>query len=81
MTAKPNGKLNYNLQGFDEVVEALGGIKEVSRLTRRSASQVCQWRTKFGGFPSEHYLTISKGLLARGYGAPPHLFTFERPSE
>ena len=79
--SKTNGKLSHQLDTFDDVIEKLGGLKETSRLTRRSTSQICQWRTKFGAFPPEHYVTISKGLMAKGYGAPLHLFKFERPSE
>lgn len=78
--SKANGKAAH-LRTFDDVVDALGGVKETARITKRSASLVCQWRTKFGAFPAEHYLSISKGLVAKGYGAPLHLFKFERPSE
>ena len=81
MTTKPNGKLSYQLQTFDEVIEALGGVKETARLTRRRPQEVCQWRTRYNAFPPEHYLTISKGLVARGFGAPTHLFKFSRPTD
>ena len=78
MTTAPNAKLKFSLQSFDEIVDALGGVKEVARLTGSTSVQVCHWRTRYGVFPAEQYLNISKALVVRGYGAPTHLFKFDR---
>ena len=64
------------LTTFDEVVEALGGVGEVGRLTDRSTSAVCNWRRKKQRFPTNLFFVMQQALVARGYAASRHLWGF-----
>lgn len=64
------------LMTFDEVVEALGGVGEVGKITNRSTSAVCNWRRKKRLFPTALYFTMQAALVERGYAAPRHLWGF-----
>lgn len=63
---------------FDEVVAALGGQKEVQRLTGRNSNNFGGYRTK-QLFPPEVYERMKKALTARGFTASPELWRIEDP--
>lgn len=50
-----------NLNSVDGVIDALGGIKRVARLTRCGATAVHNWR-KRGCFPARFYVKMTKRL-------------------
>lgn len=56
------------------VIEHLGGLDAVRRLTRaKSISVVSNWKVS-GGFPPKTYVALTKALKARGLSAPPSLW-------
>jgi hypothetical protein len=64
------------LTNFEDVIDVLGGVVAVSKLTQRSASAVCNWRNAGAVFPASQYKRIRKALLKRGFIAADQLFTF-----
>jgi hypothetical protein len=69
------------LTTFDDVIAELGGVVEVSKLTKRSRSAVCNWRNNGERFPAAHYLRIRKALHALGCKADLRLYTFQDVDE
>lgn len=68
------------LHTFEEVVEELGGVSAVLRLTgRRWPSHVSNWK-KAGRFPSDTYLILQEALVKTGATAPPELWGI-KPAE
>jgi len=66
-----------NLSTIDKVIDALGGVDAVARMTRRGATAVHNWRAD-RQFPASLYLKMIKRLHRRGYTAPSALWRFER---
>lgn len=63
-----------SLNTVEAVIEALGGIKEVQRLTwRDSNSAVPMWKTR-GKFPPNTYTVMQKALRQKRMTAPDHLW-------
>lgn len=56
-----------------EVMEALGGVSEVARLTRRTYKAAFQWRY-LPTFPANTYIVMTEALGQRGLSAPPSLW-------
>lgn len=64
-----------------EVIDNLGGIAEVARLTRRTYNAVSNWRV-LGSFPANTFLVLNAALKERGYTASPSLWRMVcEPSE
>ena len=62
---------------FDEVVDALGGLKGVELLTGMTSATICNHRRK-QVFPAKYYFVIKVGLEDRGFYAPISMFGFVR---
>lgn len=56
-----------------EVIDKLGGIAAVARLTGRKYNAAWNW-TSFESFPSETYVVMTDALRAAGYTAPHSLW-------
>jgi hypothetical protein len=63
------------LTAFDEVTDALGGAKELARITGTGPSSHATWR-KYRRFPTRYYLVMRCALEDRGYYAPISLWGF-----
>lgn len=63
-----------------EVIEALGGTKQVALITGRKTSAASMWR-KFETFPSNTYLVMKSALEALGLQADPALWGMTQPQE
>lgn len=61
-----------------EVFEALGGIAEVARLTRRKYNAASNWHVA-GSFPSNTLMALTEALKERGYTAPASLWRMREP--
>jgi hypothetical protein len=62
------------LNSIEEVIEALGGNREVAALTgRRSLHAVSMWKNR-NSFPSSTLLIMRAALKARGKSAPSKLW-------
>jgi hypothetical protein len=66
-----------NLSTIDKVIDALGGVDAVARLTKRGSTAVHNWRAE-GQFPPSLYLKMNAALKRRGFTAASTLFRFER---
>jgi hypothetical protein len=65
------------LKTFDEVVEALGGPREVARICDdQDTSAVCNWKTRRERFPTKYYKEMMKALRKQRYTAPDDLWGF-----
>ena len=56
-----------------EVMDALGGVKAVAALTKRTYNAAHNWRSS-ERFPSNTYVTLTRALEAKGKTAPPSLW-------
>jgi hypothetical protein len=56
-----------------EVVDALGGVQEVARITGRKYGAAWNW-LKFQTFPSDTFLVLTAALRAKGKSAPASLW-------
>ena len=63
---------------FDEVVEALGGLKGVEELTGMTRATICNHRRERRIFPAKYYFCMKAGLEDRGFYAPISLWGFVR---
>jgi hypothetical protein len=63
---------------FDAVVAALGGVREVGKLTNQNTAAVCNWKRRRQKFPTKYYFLMKAELEARGASAPPDLWGFVR---
>lgn len=57
------------LSTTSEVIEKLGGVAEVSRLTGRKYNAAWNWTT-FETFPSDTYVVMTEALKELGFEAP-----------
>jgi hypothetical protein len=64
------------LDTFEDVIAALGGVVEVSKLTERSKSAVCNWRNTGGKFPAALHPRMARALREKNFIAPKRLWTF-----
>lgn len=56
-----------------QVIEALGGIREVAKLTRRKYSAAHNWK-HFDSFPANTFFVMQEALRERGLAAPASLW-------
>jgi hypothetical protein len=61
------------LGSVDDVIEALGGVQAVSRLTRGAIKSVYHW-SAVREFPARHHDIMTRALGRRRYVAPAHLW-------
>ncbi len=71
MTSRPQ-----QLATFDDVVHALGGKREVARLTQQDTAAVCNWQRRRQKFPTKYFIVMKDQLDARGVEAPLKLWGF-----
>jgi hypothetical protein len=57
-------------------MDAIGGPKELARITGTAASSHASWRKYNGHFPTRYYLVMRCALEDRGYYAPISLWGF-----
>jgi len=77
MTDAGDGFPQYRvLTDFEDVIDVLGGVVAVSRLTTRSASAVCNWRNDGARFPASMFPRMQEALMKKRFLASRHLFTF-----
>ncbi len=62
-----------------QVIDALGGIAEVAKLTGRNYDAVEKWRNARGVFPPSTFLVMTKALQQRGASAPLSLWRMANP--
>lgn len=62
---------------FELIIEALGGVSKTARAIDRSPSQICQWRQRYGQFPSEVYFIVRRALKRQGLNCPRGAFRFD----
>lgn len=71
--------MRNKLTSIDDVIRALGGLKQVADLTgRRSPSAVPMWKQR-GAFPSNTYAVMIEALQERGKTAPATLWGMKSP--
>lgn len=66
------------LRTTKDVIEALGGTKQVALMTGREYPAAFNWRS-FETFPPDTYLVLTAALAARGFSAPPSLWRMIAP--
>lgn len=62
------------LQTTAEVIDTLGGIAEVAKLTARNYDAVEKWRNARDVFPPSTFLIMTKALARHGATAPMSLW-------
>lgn len=63
-----------NLDTVEQVIEALGGLKAVGELNKRSGANVAwNWADR-GAFPTNTYVVMKKALAKIGASAPDSLW-------
>jgi hypothetical protein len=67
------------LTSFDQVIQALGGLKAVAALTDVTPAAVCHWRSRGGRFPARTHDRIDAELARKGATAARHLWDFDPP--
>lgn len=68
----------HELTTTADVVETLGGIAEVAKLTGRKYNAVSNWKA-FGSFPADTYIAMTSALAERGCSAPHYLWRMVEP--
>ena len=63
------------LTSFNEVVNALGGVKAVATMTRSSRTSIYNWK-QAGQFPARHYRIMREALFEHGCLADLRLWAF-----
>jgi hypothetical protein len=63
-----------NPKAAREIVDILGGIEAVCRLTHGNPKNVYYWTGRRRAFPSRTYCKMQEALKQRGVRAPPHLW-------
>jgi hypothetical protein len=63
----------HELSTSADVIEKLGGIAEVAKLTGRKYNAVFNWRV-LGSFPASTFLLLNAALADRGLTASPTLW-------
>lgn len=67
------------IDSVDAVIEALGGLPEVQRLTEaRSQQAVSNWKSR-GRFSASTFLVMTQALRERGFTAPARLWGIAEP--
>jgi hypothetical protein len=65
------------LNTFDAVVEALGGLRNVGRIcANQNTAAVCNWKRRRSRFPTKYYFLMKAEMDARGVEAPLDLWGF-----
>jgi hypothetical protein len=67
------------LTTFEQVIDELGGVTAVARLTRRTAPAVCNWRKTRRRFPTTLYFVMQGALKVKGAQAERRLWGFVEP--
>ena len=62
-----------------DVVDALGGVSEVARITGARPSTISAWQARLGHFPPKTYVVMTAALAARGSCAPQALWKMIEP--
>ena len=65
-----------HLSTFEEVVEALGGRRNVARLTGKNTGAVCTWQRRQRRFPTKYYFVMAEALAAQRATASRDLWGF-----
>jgi hypothetical protein len=65
------------LRTAEAVVEALGGLEEVCRITGANLKQAWHWHGRAGMFPANTYVVMQRALRARGFEAPARLWNMK----
>lgn len=68
------------LASTSEVIDHLGGISAVARLTDSKYNAVCNWKA-FTTFPSNTYVAMTDALREKGFHAPASLWGMKEPAE
>jgi len=64
-----------NLETFDDVVAALGGLAAVGLLCDdQDVAAVCNWKRRRSRFPTKYYKRMIAKLDEQGASAPDHLW-------
>jgi len=64
------------LTDFEDVIDVLGGVVAIAKLTGRSASAVCNWRNNGERFPASFFPLLQSALQEQKCLASKKLFTF-----
>ena len=75
------GHLSGELKTFDEVVEVLGGKREVARLLDQNTAAVCNWKRRRERFPTKYYLEMAKALKKKRASASDDLWGFYKSAK
>jgi hypothetical protein len=62
------------LESVREVIDALGGLAAVAKLTGVDPGTASAWQTRLGYFPPKTFLVVRKALAKRGLSAPASLW-------
>jgi hypothetical protein len=65
------------LRTVDQVVEVLGGLGGLCRLTGANFKQAWHWTGRAGQFPAQYYVVMTRALRRRGYEAPARLWAMK----
>lgn len=66
------------LRTTKEVVDALGGLSAVCKLTGANTKQAWNWVGRAETFPANTYVVLTTALRRRRAKAPPHLWSMVR---
>lgn len=67
------------LRTTKEIIEFLGGLDEVAKLTGRNKDAAWNWLHRFDTFPANTFVAITSALEAKGCSAPPSLWKMVEP--
>lgn len=62
---------------FNRIVDDLGGVTQTARVTGRSPSQICQYRSRYGQFPAGLFFCLKEALTRSGHRCPRVAFRFD----
>lgn len=62
------------LESVREVIEALGGLAAVAKLTGVDPGTASAWQTRLGYFPPKTFLVMTRALAERDLSAPASLW-------
>ncbi len=69
------------LHSTREVIEALGGLDEVAKLTGSNKDAAWNWLRRSETFPANMFVAMTQALEAKGYTAPPSLWRQVEPAQ
>ena len=69
------------LRSVHTIIEALGGLDAVKKLTGANSKQVWNWQQRFEQFPAKYYRCMNVALERRGFVAPARLWAQEGAME